>query len=143
MARSTARQVRPGSILRGLREDGTHGSQAAVAGELSWSESKLSRVETGRLGLIEQEPNLLLDRYAVKDRSLRGYIFDLRRRGKVRGWETRVRSDVSAMYADYIGYESDAAEMYSAQTTLIPGLLQTQDYAAAVYASNGLTRPQS
>ncbi|MEX3102376.1 MULTISPECIES: helix-turn-helix transcriptional regulator [unclassified Streptomyces] len=133
MAQPTARQVRLGSILRGLREDGTHGSQAAVAGELGWSESKLSRVETGRLGLTEPELNLLLDRYAVKDRSLRGYIFDLRRRGKVRGWETRVRSDKSAVYADYIGYESDAAEMYSAQTTLIPGLLQTHDYAAAVF----------
>ncbi|MFJ2603470.1 helix-turn-helix domain-containing protein [Streptomyces sp. NPDC087425] len=129
----TARQVRLGSILRGLRDEGQHGSQGTVSSELGWSESKLSRIESGRLGITEADLELLLNRYEVKDKSLRGYVVDLRRRGNVRGWETRVRSNVSAVYADYIGYESDAAEAYSAQTTLIPGLLQTHDYAAAVF----------
>ncbi|KPI06827.1 hypothetical protein OK074_4008 [Actinobacteria bacterium OK074] len=128
----TARQVRLGSILRGLREDGKRGSQATVCGELGWPESKLSRIESGRLGISDTDLQLLLDQYGVKDRSLRGYVVDLRRRGNVRGWETDIRSVVSPMYADFIGYESDAAEMYNAQTMLIPGLLQTHDYAAAV-----------
>ncbi|QNP69684.1 helix-turn-helix domain-containing protein [Streptomyces roseirectus] len=131
MLQPTARQVRLGSILRGLREDG-NGSQGAVCGEIGWSESKLSRIETGRLGISEDDLQFLLDRYGVKDQSLRGYVVDLRRRGNVRGWETRVRSAVSGPYADFIGYESDAAEMYNAETMLIPGLLQTHDYAAAV-----------
>ncbi|MFI1359275.1 helix-turn-helix domain-containing protein [Streptomyces sp. NPDC020898] len=132
MLQPTARQVRLGSILRGLREEGTHGSGSSVARELGWSESKLSRIESGRLGVNDADLRALLDRYEVKDRGLRAYVVDLRRRGNVRGWETDIRSVVSAVYADYIGYESDASDTYNAETTLIPGLLQTHDYAAAV-----------
>ncbi|MGJ5896667.1 helix-turn-helix domain-containing protein [Streptomyces niveiscabiei] len=133
ISQPTARQVRMGSILRGLREEGAHGSQDTVAGELGWSESKLSRIESGRLGISEADLGLLLDRYRVEDQSLRGYIADLRRRGNVRGWDTDVRSFVSASHADYIGYESDAAEEYNMETSLIPGLLQTHDYTRAVF----------
>lgn len=132
MLQPTARQVRLGSILRGLREEGAHGSQDTVASELGWSESKLSRIEAGRLGISVDDLDRLLDRYGVKDQGLRTYVADLRRRGNVRGWESDIRSVVSAMYADYIGYESDASDTYNAQTTLIPGLLQTHEYAAAV-----------
>lgn len=132
----TARQVRLGSILRGLREEGAHGSQDSVAGELGWSESKLSRIESGRLGISVEDLDVLLGRYCVKDQGLRTYVASLRRRGNVRGWETDIRSVVSAMHADYIGYESDASDTYNAQTTLIPGLLQTYDYAAAVFSQH-------
>ncbi len=132
----TARQVRLGSILRGLREEGSHGRQDVVARELDWSESKLSRIESGRLGVSDADLRTLLDRYMVKDRGLRAYVVDLRRRGNVRGWESDIRSVVSAKYADYIGYESDASDTYNAQTNLIPGLLQTYDYAAAVFSQH-------
>lgn len=136
MLQPTARQVRLGSILRGLREEGAHGSQDSVASKLGWSESKLSRIESGRLGINVDDLQLLLDRYGVKDQGLRTYVADLRRRGNVRGWETDIRSVVSAMHADYIGYESDASDTYNAQTTLIPGLLQTHDYATAVFGQH-------
>ena len=59
-------------------------------------------------------------------------MLDLRARGNVRGWDSDIRSVVSAVYADYIGYESDAVEAYNAETNLIPGLLQTHAYAASV-----------
>ncbi|WP_254708041.1 helix-turn-helix domain-containing protein [Streptomyces lunaelactis] len=132
MVEPTARQVRLGHVLEGLRLEGDHGSQAAVARSLEWSESKLSRIESGRIGISEDDLTALLARYDVRDRGLRSYIVHLKRRGNERGWESKVRDVVSPVYADYIGYEGDAAEAYSAQTVLIPGLLQTHDYAAAV-----------
>lgn len=128
----TARQVRLGHILRKVREDGAHGSQDTMARSLTWSEAKLSRIESGRIGISEADLGLLLDRYGIADQDLRSYMLDLRQRGNVRGWETDIRSVVSPMYADYIGYESDASEAYNAEINLIPGLLQTYTYAAAV-----------
>ncbi|OLZ71466.1 transcriptional regulator [Streptomyces sp. IMTB 2501] len=132
MSQPTARQVRLGTIFRGLREEGGHGSQDTVARELGWSEAKLSRIESGRVGISDPDLRALLDHYRVQDRKLRAYVVDLRRRGNVRGWESDVRLVVSPTYADYISYESDASDKCDVQTTLIPGLLQTYDYAAAV-----------
>ncbi len=131
-AEPTARQVRLGHILRKVREDGSHGSQDTMARSLNWSIAKLSRIESGRIGISEPDLGLLLDRYGIEDQDLRSYMLDLRRRGNVRGWETDIRSVVSPMYADYIGYESDASEAYNAEVNLIPGLLQTYAYAAAI-----------
>ncbi|MCX4881726.1 helix-turn-helix transcriptional regulator [Streptomyces sp. NBC_00847] len=115
-----------------MREDGAHGSQDTMAGSLNWSEAKLSRIESGRIGISETDLCLLLDRYGIEDQDLRSYMLDLRRRGNVRGWETDIRSVISPRYADYIGYESDASDAYNAEINLVPGLLQTHAYAAAV-----------
>ncbi|MEV1049678.1 helix-turn-helix transcriptional regulator [Streptomyces sp. NPDC049887] len=124
--------MRLGKVLRGLRVEGDHGSQDVVAGSLGWSESKLSRIESGRIGISETDLASLLARYDVRDRSLRAYIAHLKRLGNGRGWESKIRNVVPSVYADFIGYEGDAAEAYNAQPVLVPGLLQTQDYAAAV-----------
>ncbi|MFD7894059.1 helix-turn-helix domain-containing protein [Streptomyces sp. NPDC059743] len=128
----TARQVRLGSILRGFREQAQGGSQETSAHALGWSEAKLNRIESGRIGISERDLIRLMDRYGVEEAALRAYVLDLRARGAVRGWESDIRSVVSAVYADYIGYEGDALEAYNAETVLIPGLLQTHDYAAAI-----------
>ncbi|MFG2885499.1 helix-turn-helix domain-containing protein [Streptomyces sp. NPDC048297] len=132
MVEPTARQVRLGHVLKGLRVDGGYGSQGDVAASLGWSESKLSRIESGRLGITDNDLTALLARYDITDRGLRAYIVQLKARGNERGWETAVRNAVSSVYADYIGYEGDASDAYNCETVLIPGLLQTHDYAAAV-----------
>jgi hypothetical protein len=128
----TARQVRLGHVLQGLRIEGGHGSQESVATALGWSESKLSRIESAKIGIAETDLVRLLDHYGVTNGELRDYITHLKRKGNQQGWESVVRRTVSAVYADFIGYESDAVEAHSLQPVLIPGLLQTHDYAAAV-----------
>lgn len=127
----TARQVRLGHVLAALRDERGL-TLREVAASLGWSESKLSRIESARSGISDPDLTALLARYDVKDRGLRAYVAHLKKRGNERGWETKVRDVVSAVFADFIGYEDDAADAYHAQTVLIPGLLQTHDYAAAV-----------
>ncbi len=109
----------------------------AVAGELRWSKAKLSRIETGWSGISEADLLTLLDRYKIDNRAWRAYLLDVRRKTASRdGWEIKLRSIVSAQYADYVGMEEDASELYNAEPVLVPGLLQTYDYAAAVLAQH-------
>ncbi|MEU4150825.1 helix-turn-helix transcriptional regulator [Streptomyces sp. NPDC026659] len=128
----TARQVRLGHVLEGLRKDAGM-SQREVASALDWKggASKPSRIESGRLGISEADLERLLTLYGVTDQGLKAYILHLKHRGNERGWETQVRA-VSAAYADLIGYEGDAESAYNVQLTAIPGLLHTPDYASAV-----------
>lgn len=131
LAEPTARQVRLGHVLANLREE-TGQTRREVARALGVHESKISRIESARIGISEADLSALLALYKINDRGLRAYIAHLKKRGNERGWETKVRDVVSPVYADFIGYEDDASDAYHAQTALIPGLLQTQDYAAAV-----------
>ncbi|NEB04497.1 helix-turn-helix transcriptional regulator [Streptomyces sp. SID13726] len=130
-AEPTARQVRLGHVLASLR-DGTGQTKRDVARALSWSESKVNRIESARIGISEDDLTALLAYYKVTDRGLRAYISHLKKRGNERGWETKVRDIVSTAYADLIGYEDDASDAYAAQAIVIPGLLQTSRYAGAV-----------
>lgn len=75
----------------------------------------------------------LLDLYGVTDQSLRGYAVDLCRRCRIGGWGPEMGPTASLAYSDFVAYESEAAEMYTCQVTLFPGLLQTRGYAAAVF----------
>jgi len=129
----TARQVRLGRLLERQRKAAGL-SQGKVAEALGWKggASKTSRVESGRLGVTEADLERMLALYGVKDLGLKAHIYDLKRRGTERGWETGVRDVVSTAYADLIGHEEDASDAYNAQTNLVPGLLQTRAYGAAV-----------
>ncbi|MFJ2264275.1 helix-turn-helix domain-containing protein [Streptomyces sp. NPDC087844] len=141
----TARQVRLAHVLRDMREEAGHGSLEAVARELGWSKAKLSRIETGWSGVSETDLLTLLDRYKIDNRAWRSYLCEVRCRTASRdGWEVRLRSTVSAQYADYVGLEQDAAELYNAEPVLLPGLLQTYEYAATVLSQHmpGLTEAQ-
>ena len=104
---------------------------AAVARRLGWSESKLSRIETARTGISEADLERLLRLYlcAAGERSR---LRELARRGRVRVWWAPYRSSVSEPYDQYVGFEAEAVSMCEWEAQVVPGLLQTDDYAHAV-----------
>jgi transcriptional regulator with XRE-family HTH domain len=89
-----------------------------------------------RLESVQQRPQRstliqLLDLYRAED-AHRGELLTLLREAGQRGWLQQYRSELPDVYSDYIGFEDEARSISSYQSLLIPGLLQTEDYARAL-----------
>jgi len=124
---STARREL-GSELRRLRRDRR---AADVAAALGWSESKLSRIETAHTGISEGDLDRLLTTYGVRQED-RDRLRELSRRGRTRAWWTQYRSSVPDQYDEYVALEAEAVQFCEWEAQVVPGLLQTGEYARAV-----------
>ena len=114
-----------------------------MAGALGWSESKLSRIETARTGITESDLDRLLTVYEV-DREECARLRDLARRGRMRVWWTPYRSSVPDPYDEYVALEAEAVAMAEWECQVVPGLLQTDEYARAVIeAGVGIADPET
>lgn len=130
----TVRRRRLGLILRGLREKaGLTGEDVGTAIERSGS--WVSRVETGRVGLRSRDLSDLLELYQVEDPALADELLALAREGKQRGWWSKYADTLSGPYATYIGFETEAAELLVYETLIVHGLLQTEEYARALFGA--------
>jgi transcriptional regulator with XRE-family HTH domain len=100
------------------------------------SGSWVSRVETGRVGLRARDLSDLLKIYGKDDEpELAGELVALAREGKQRGWWSKYADTLSGPYATYIGFETEAAELLLYETLIVHGLLQTEDYARALFGA--------
>jgi transcriptional regulator with XRE-family HTH domain len=123
------RRRRLGLELRALRE-ATGMSGEEVAARLSWSTSKLSRMEIGRNPPSPADLGKLLDLYGMTDQAHRDQLAVLLREAKRKGW-WQIYSDIP--YSTLIGLEAEAASMLTYEQ-VIPGLFQTEAYARAIIA---------
>ncbi|GAA5041698.1 transcriptional regulator with XRE-family HTH domain [Thermocatellispora tengchongensis] len=125
----TVRRRRLAAELRVLRERaGLTGEQAGE--RLGWSVSKISRIETGQVGVRNRDLAALLDLYEAPN-GKRDALTELGRTAAQRGWWDTYES-IPTEYANYISLESEASSIRCFSQTLIHGLLQTEDYARAV-----------
>ena len=124
----TVRRRELGALLRKLRtEKGLTVEQAAE--QLMFSMSKLSRMETGHGAPSRRDIRDLCALYEVTDEAERKRMLNLAAEGRQVGWW---QSYDLNQFADYVGLEADAVSVKNYQSILIPGLLQTPDYARAV-----------
>lgn len=138
--KSTVRSRRLGDALRKHRlAAGLDQSEAAE--KLMGSTAKISRMESGKVTSRPIEVRLLLDLYGVGSPDERERLESLAREGNRRGWWLDHRSAVSEHYGSYIELESDATHMVAWQLSLVPGLLQTPDYAMEVLDANPAVVP--
>ncbi|MFG2301985.1 helix-turn-helix domain-containing protein [Actinacidiphila glaucinigra] len=122
------RRRKIGSELRRLRD--TAGLTSGEAAQrLGWHQSKVSRIETGRSGVRPEDVTALLDVYGVRDQRLREMLAALAGEGDRRGWWHEFREELPSAYRDFISLETDACRARTLETTVVPGLLQTPDYA--------------
>lgn len=127
----TPRSARLGREFRSLRErKGWTMEQAAAA--LGRSQSWLSRVESGLIKLRPGDAALLLMTYgvALEADPAKAMIATARTVGEAGWWQGF--DTLSLPYMTYIGFEREATEIRNYEPTLIPGLLQTRDYAEAI-----------
>ncbi|MEV5571276.1 helix-turn-helix transcriptional regulator [Spirillospora sp. NPDC052269] len=126
----TARRRRLASTLRDLREE-RELTLAEIARSLGWSESKVSRIETGRIGIRTDDLDRLLDAYKVQD-ELRSALQTLRRQASHRGWWASYADALPQWFNSYVGLEDGAKSLTIYDNQLVPGILQTEGYAEAV-----------
>ncbi|ROP38660.1 helix-turn-helix domain-containing protein [Saccharothrix texasensis] len=134
----TALRIVLGAQLRRLRE-AAEISRADAGYAIRGSESKISRMELGRVGLKERDVNDLLTMYGVNDPDERAKFLDMVRRSNSPGWWHRFTDLMPDWFHDYVGLEEAAARILIYETQFVPGLLQTEAYATAI-ASHG--RPE-
>ena len=125
-----------GAELRRLRER-THRTVADVAGGLGWSQSKLSRIETAHIGIRGDDLARLLDEYGVGDKE-RSRLLALRGQARQRAWWEAYGDALPDAYETLIGFEAEASVISTYEAQVVPGLLQTDEYAKAVTLADGV-----
>jgi hypothetical protein len=103
-----------------------------VARGLGWSTSKVSRYELGRSTLPLDEVEKMLDFYGVTDPE-RGQLLSLAREANERGWWEDYADALPDEYQAFIGLEAEAASAATWSVDIVPGLLQTEDYARQLH----------
>lgn len=115
-----------GALLKALR-NGKGWTAEQVADRLLISPSKLSRLETGQRGASARDIRDLCNLYEVDDEQ-RQHLIELAREGKRRAWW----QPLALPYSTYVGLEDEATSIKDYGLAIMPGLLQTADYARAI-----------
>jgi transcriptional regulator with XRE-family HTH domain len=117
--------------LRTFRNDAGL-NQPDVATALSWSPSKVIRIEGGSVGVSVTDLRALLDLYGITDARIREHLEEATRESRKPPWWSPYRDVVGPQFAVYLGFESVADELYAYDPTFVPGLLQTEAYTRAL-----------
>ncbi|MGP3962897.1 helix-turn-helix domain-containing protein [Nonomuraea sp. 3N208] len=135
----TVRRLRLGQELRLLRErQKLTGAKAAK--ELGWSPSKVSRIEAARTMPSTDDIKALVKLYRVDGDKL-DELIGLLRDAEQRGWWEDYEDALPEEYTRFLGLEAEATSQRSWEPHIVPGLLQTEDYAREVIlASRGIAR---
>ncbi|MCQ8827573.1 Scr1 family TA system antitoxin-like transcriptional regulator [Streptomyces malaysiensis] len=129
----TARQRRLGAELRKLREHaGMNVAQAAQ--QLGVDRTRISNTEAGRFGVSDERVRALAEIYACGDQAYVDALVAMATE-RVKGWWEEYRGKLSASALDLAELEHHAASLRLVQIMHIPGLLQTEDYARAVFST--------
>jgi transcriptional regulator with XRE-family HTH domain len=104
-------------------------TQEQVADELEWSPSKLIRVEGGRSAITKTDLDALLTLYGVASKDERERLQDLNRAARESAWWDSYKNTISTAYLNFVGYEAGAKFIRQFIVNVVPGLLQTAEYA--------------
>jgi hypothetical protein len=136
----TALRIILGAHLRRMRE-AANISRMDAGWEIRSSESKVSRMELGRVGFKERDVSDLLRLYGLDDGEERDRLLALARDANNPGWWHRYGDVLPSWFHSYLGLEAAAQLIRTYELQFVPGLLQTPEYVRAVVQLGRTTIP--
>jgi transcriptional regulator with XRE-family HTH domain len=124
------RRRRLAAALKRLRDQsGMTADEAAK--QVGISKSALSRIENAQVSVMPPVASKLLELYGVESPDIEALV-QVAREARKRGWWQAYDDVLPEWFEIYVGLEAEAAEVKEFEPQLVPGLLQTADYARAV-----------
>jgi hypothetical protein len=128
---ATVRRLWLASELKSNREKSKMTAEQA-ASELDWSHSKVSRIEGAKVGVSATDVSAMCDLYCVSADN-KAAMIRVAKEARSKTWHQRDYADVVLdWFSQYVGLEGSASQLRTFEGLVIPGLLQTRDYARAV-----------
>ena len=132
------RRRRLGAALRRLRE-GSGMSLEAVAQELGWSTSKISRIELAKIAVTPADVRALLSVLDALSEEVE-ILVSLAGEDRQPGWWRQYAEVLPPWFEGYLSLESEAARLLAYESEVVPGLLQTEQYAAEIFRYSSYTQ---
>jgi transcriptional regulator with XRE-family HTH domain len=128
---ATVRRLQLGGHLRALRRaKGLTRDQAGYT--IRASESKISRMELGRVSFKERDVTDLLKLYGVEDPAEHRRVLAMMREANAPSWWQAYGDVLDTWFQNYLDLEQAAELIRTYEIQFVPGLLQTDAYARAV-----------
>lgn len=116
-------------------------TQRQVASKMEWSPSKLIRIEAGEVGISVNDLRPLLDAYGIRDRRKIDELLDLAR-GSRRMPYSEYRDLYGKEFLEFLALESSASIIRHYGALVMPGPLQTEEYARAIMTAYNKSIPE-
>jgi transcriptional regulator with XRE-family HTH domain len=136
---TTARSRELGEALRAVREAAGY-SGVHLARKLGWSPSRISRLESGKRGASELDVAIFLAVCGVTAEKLER-LLEVCREAYAQSWLQSHRGLVPERLQTLAMHEATATVIHEYEPMVVPGLLQTRDYAHFLYLWAGLELP--
>nr|WP_231933575.1 helix-turn-helix transcriptional regulator [Micromonospora coxensis] len=127
---STVPRRELGRLLRQTREQAGIGLEAAAA-DLEWSRAKMYRIEAGQTPVRALDVDQMCRLYQAAP-ELTEVLVSLAKESKSKGWYHAYGEVIPRWFQLYVGLESAASRIRTYEHALVPGLLQTPEYATEI-----------
>jgi transcriptional regulator with XRE-family HTH domain len=116
-------------------------TQKDVAERLDWSPSKIIRIESGAVSITVTDLRALLAECGITDPKVVNDLVAMARASKKQPW-SQYKDALTPATIQFFGYESSASKIRNYELIVVPGLLQSEEYARAMLAGYGVPEPR-